>query len=64
MPVGDDLLGALAGVALFAWSIRLWDAALTWPPMIIGMLVVAVAQVWLGRAAHTWLLAHRRAVTG
>ncbi len=52
-------LGALAGGALFAWSIVLWDAALTWPPMIIGMIAVGASHVWLGGAARTWLLATR-----
>ncbi|MFG2065088.1 hypothetical protein ACGFIK_27195 [Micromonospora sp. NPDC048871] len=45
------------------WSIVLWDAALTWPPMIVGMVVAAAAHLWLGRAAHTWLLAARRLAT-
>ncbi|GIJ25911.1 hypothetical protein Vqi01_10730 [Micromonospora qiuiae] len=53
------VLGALTGAALFGWSILLWDAALTWPPMIVGMLAAGAAHVWLGRAAHTWLLAVR-----
>ncbi|MGN9764659.1 permease prefix domain 1-containing protein [Micromonospora sp. SD12] len=52
-------LGVLAGSTLFAWSIGLWDAALTWPPMIIGTVVAAAGYLWLGRAAHTWLLATR-----
>ncbi|GIJ19532.1 permease prefix domain 1-containing protein [Micromonospora lutea] len=56
---GTALLGAVAGVGLFSWSILLWDAALTWPPMIIGMVVGATAHVWLGSAARTWLLATR-----
>ncbi|GIJ08836.1 permease prefix domain 1-containing protein [Micromonospora andamanensis] len=56
---GAALLGAVAGVGLFAWSILLWDAALTWPPMIIGMVVGAAAHAWLGSAARTWLLATR-----
>ncbi|MER7415394.1 permease prefix domain 1-containing protein [Micromonospora peucetia] len=52
-------LGVLAGSALFTWSLGLWDAALTWPPMIIGVLVAAAGYLWLGRAARTWLLATR-----
>ncbi|MFV2115611.1 permease prefix domain 1-containing protein [Micromonospora sp. LOL_025] len=52
-------LGVLTGSALFAWSIGLWDAALTWPPMIIGATVAAAGYLWLGRAARTWLLAAR-----
>ncbi|WP_341718982.1 permease prefix domain 1-containing protein [Micromonospora sp. FIMYZ51] len=53
------VLGAFTGVALFGWSIVLWDAALSWPPMIVGMLAGGAAHVWLGRAARTWLLATR-----
>ncbi|MEU4777611.1 permease prefix domain 1-containing protein [Micromonospora sp. NPDC023633] len=52
-------LGVLAGSALFAWSVGLWDAALTWPPMIIGAVAAAAGYLWLGRAARTWLLAAR-----
>lgn len=61
---GTAVLGALSGASLFGWSIVLWDAALTWPPMIVGMLVAGGAHLWLGRAAHTWLLAARRSATG
>ncbi len=56
---GAAVLGALAAAVLFGWSILLWDAALTWPPMIVGMLAAGAAHIWLGRAAHTWLLATR-----
>ncbi|MFC3504291.1 permease prefix domain 1-containing protein [Micromonospora krabiensis] len=52
-------LGLLTGAGLFGWSIGLWDAALTWPPMIAGMAVVGVGYVWVGRAARGWLLAAR-----
>ncbi|MEH0970897.1 permease prefix domain 1-containing protein [Micromonospora sp. CPCC 205546] len=52
-------LGVLTGSALFAWSVGLWDAALTWPPMIIGAVVAAAGYLWLARAARTWLLATR-----
>ncbi|MEU9505099.1 permease prefix domain 1-containing protein [Micromonospora sp. NPDC048170] len=52
-------LGVLTGSALFGWSIGLWEAALTWPPMIIGVVVAAAGYFWLGRAARTWLLATR-----
>ncbi|WP_410809907.1 permease prefix domain 1-containing protein [Micromonospora sp. 067-2] len=50
-------LGMLAGGALFAWSIRLWDAALTWPPMIVGAVLVGGAYFSLTRAAGGWLRA-------
>lgn len=52
-------LGVLAGAALFAWSVGLWEAALTWPPMLVGAVVAAAGYLWLGRAARTWLLAVR-----
>ncbi|MFG3709857.1 permease prefix domain 1-containing protein [Micromonospora sp. NPDC049460] len=52
-------LGVLAGAALFAWSIGLWEGALTWPPMLVGAVAAAAGYVWLGRAARTWLLATR-----
>ncbi|WP_433389842.1 permease prefix domain 1-containing protein [Micromonospora sp. KLBMP9576] len=52
-------LGVLACAGLFGWSIGLWSAALTWPPMMIGMGVAAAGWLWLGRAARTWLLATR-----
>ncbi|MFG1714354.1 permease prefix domain 1-containing protein [Micromonospora sp. NPDC049203] len=57
---GSLLLGAAAGGALFGWSLGLWDAALTWPPMIIGMVVVSAAWFALARAARCWVLADRR----
>lgn len=57
---GSLLLGAVAGGALFGWSIGLWDAALTWPPLIIGMVVVSAAWFALARAARCWVLADRR----
>ncbi|SCG42955.1 permease prefix domain 1-containing protein [Micromonospora inositola] len=52
-------LGALAGSALLAWSIGLWEAALTWPPMIFGTVLVSVAWFALARAARCWLLTTR-----
>ncbi|TDC72155.1 hypothetical protein E1193_28355 [Micromonospora sp. KC606] len=60
--VGLGLTGALAaglltGVGLFTWSVRLWDAALTWPPMIIGAMLVGAAYFSLARAARSWLAA-------
>ncbi|WFE38374.1 permease prefix domain 1-containing protein [Micromonospora sp. WMMD998] len=57
---GGLLVGALAGGALFAWSVRLWDAALTWPPMIIGAVVASAAWFSLARSARWWLLSARR----
>ncbi|MDM4722442.1 permease prefix domain 1-containing protein [Micromonospora sp. WMMA1363] len=52
-------LGALTGSALFGWSVGLWDGALTWPPMIIGAVLVGVGFLWLGRAARSWVHAVR-----
>ncbi|MCO1595190.1 permease prefix domain 1-containing protein [Micromonospora sp. RHAY321] len=57
---GILLLGMLAGTALFAWSIGLWDAALTWPPMIIGVVLAGAAYFSLARAARGWLRATAR----
>jgi len=51
------LIGAGLGIALFAWSLALWEAARSWPPMIIGMSAVGIAYIWLGRAARDCLLA-------
>ncbi|PZF98874.1 permease prefix domain 1-containing protein [Micromonospora deserti] len=53
------VLGALAGTALFGWSFGLWEAALTWPPMIVGGMLVCAGYFWLARAARGWLLAAR-----
>ncbi|MEH1166586.1 permease prefix domain 1-containing protein [Micromonospora sp. CPCC 205539] len=54
---GMLVLGMMAGGALFAWSLGIWDAALSWPPMIIGAVVVGAAYFSLARAARGWLLA-------
>ncbi|MGR6317167.1 permease prefix domain 1-containing protein [Micromonospora soli] len=47
--------GAVAGSALFGWSVTLWDGALTWPPMLIGAVVVSAGWFALARAARCWL---------
>ncbi len=52
-------LGALVGSVVFGWSVGLWDAALTWPPMIIGAVVVSAGFLWLGSAVRCWLHAAR-----
>ncbi|MEU5938412.1 permease prefix domain 1-containing protein [Micromonospora sp. NPDC047548] len=54
---GALALGAVVGAALFAWSVKLWDAALTWPPMIVGAVVVGAGYFSLARAARCWLRA-------
>ncbi|MFI9641991.1 permease prefix domain 1-containing protein [Micromonospora sp. NPDC051925] len=56
---GTLVLGAVAGVALFAWSVELWDAALTWPPMIVGAVLAGAAHFSLLRATRSWLVAAR-----
>ncbi|MGC4893287.1 permease prefix domain 1-containing protein [Micromonospora sp. DT31] len=57
---GGLLTGVVAGGALFGWSVGLWDAALTWPPMIIGVVLASTAWFALARAARCWVLADRR----
>ncbi|MFI6240780.1 permease prefix domain 1-containing protein [Micromonospora sp. NPDC050795] len=57
---GALILGMVAGAALFTWSLNLWDAALRWPPMIIGAVLVGAAYFSLTRAARGWLLATSR----
>ncbi|SCF37179.1 hypothetical protein GA0074695_6218 [Micromonospora viridifaciens] len=51
--------GVLAGIALFGWSVSLWAAALTWPPMIIGAVLAGAGWFALARATRHWLLAGR-----
>ncbi|MEU8181795.1 permease prefix domain 1-containing protein [Micromonospora sp. NPDC049044] len=63
--VGAGLTGLLAlamvtGCALFGWSLSLWEAALSWPPMIIGAVLVSAAYFSLTRATRGWLLAVAR----
>ncbi|MGV9211232.1 permease prefix domain 1-containing protein [Micromonospora sp. RB23] len=57
---GTLVLGMVAGGALFAWSVDLWEAALTWPPMIVGMVVAGAAYFSLTRAARGWVRAIAR----
>ncbi|MEU5672291.1 permease prefix domain 1-containing protein [Micromonospora sp. NPDC047753] len=57
---GVLILGMVAGGALFTWSLNLWEAALHWPPMIIGAVLVGGAYFSLTRAARGWLLATTR----
>jgi hypothetical protein len=56
------LLGLVwaASAVLFVWSVLLWDAVLSWPPMQVGGIAIAVATVWVARAAATSVVAIRR----
>ncbi|MFC0507964.1 permease prefix domain 1-containing protein [Micromonospora costi] len=56
---GSLLLGVLSGAGLFGWSVLLWDAAVTWPPMIIGAVLASAGYLWVAGAARNWLLAVR-----
>lgn len=53
-------LGWVGGTVMYAWSVRLWDAALTWPPMLIGGLAILATYAWLVQSAATCLAAARR----
>jgi hypothetical protein len=55
--VGVITLVVVSATALYGWSTEMWDAALTWPPMIVGGLALAAATIWIGRAAATTLRA-------
>ncbi|MDQ7910037.1 permease prefix domain 1-containing protein [Phytohabitans sp. ZYX-F-186] len=52
----------LAGTVIYVWSLSLWDAALTWPPMVAGGLLVGAAVTWLAHSAVTCLVAAPRRV--
>ncbi|MEV4618041.1 permease prefix domain 1-containing protein [Asanoa sp. NPDC049573] len=51
------MLVAGSGLALYSWSAEMWDAALTWPPMIAGAVAMTAAGTWIARAASTSLRA-------
>jgi hypothetical protein len=57
--IGSLALYWLGGLVLYGWSLHLWKAALTWPPMIIGMLVLTAAYGWIAAAARSCLVAAR-----
>jgi hypothetical protein len=59
--VGVLLLTAAGGIGLYGWSAGMWTGALTWPPMIVGGVAMAVAATWIGNAAATGLGAARPA---
>ncbi|GAA4694958.1 hypothetical protein Prum_049020 [Phytohabitans rumicis] len=52
-------VGTAGGWLMYVWSVQMWPAALTWPPMIVGGLVIAATYGWLGRSALTCLAAAR-----
>ena len=49
-------LSCLCGATVYAWSVQLWDAARTWPPMLIGGLLICAAFTWLARTARSCLV--------
>jgi hypothetical protein len=49
-------LAVTGGVTVYGWSVAIWDAAVTWPPMLAGLLAVAAGYVWLGGALRACLL--------
>jgi hypothetical protein len=46
-------LGALGLGGLVVWgsSVRLWDGAATWPPILLGGAVLVALYAWLARCA-------------
>lgn len=53
----------LAGTVIYLWSLSLWDAALTWPPMVAGGLLVGAAYAWLLYSAVTCVTAAPKRLT-
>ena len=51
------LVAWAVGVAMFTWSAVLWQAALSWPPMIAGVAVTSAATVWIAHAVRPGLAA-------
>jgi hypothetical protein len=49
------------GTVVFVWSATMWESALSWPPMLIGAALTAVAGAWVGGAAW-WCLGSTRGV--
>lgn len=60
-PLGLTLV---AGLTVYGWSVSLWQAAVTWPPMMAGLLAVTAVYVWIGRALRTSLRTSRQAGVG
>jgi hypothetical protein len=53
-------LAVVGAVTVYCWSVAIWEAAVTWPPMLAGLLAVAAAYVWLGRALRACLMTSLR----
>lgn len=53
---GAAALAVVAGMAVLGWALRIWQSALTWPPTLVGLLVIVAAYVWLGVALRDCLL--------
>jgi len=58
------VLAVVAGAAVYGWSLSIWEAAFTWPPMLAGLLAVTGAYVWLGCALRTCVLTSVRPARG
>ena len=56
------LVAWAVGVAMFTWSAILWQAALSWPPMIAGTVAMSAATVWIAHAVRPGLAATAAAV--
>lgn len=62
--VGIGILALVAaqvvlGTVVFVWSVHTWDAALTWPPMLIGAIVVTAVFTAAVRSAARCLRTSR-----
>jgi hypothetical protein len=53
---GSLALALLAGATVLIWSLSIWRAALTWPPMVVGLLVLVGSYAWLGAALRDCLM--------
>jgi hypothetical protein len=53
-------LAVCGGIAIYAWSLGLWDAALTWPPMVAGLVALTAAYAWLAHGVRGCLSATGR----
>ncbi|MFB9235152.1 permease prefix domain 1-containing protein [Plantactinospora siamensis] len=65
---GFGLAAALAvtvvfGMVLWIWSLLLWPAALSWPPMLIGMALLSAGYAWLAGGVRSCLLATRQVLS-